>query len=157
MTNKKKTALIVAVLLSAAAIVGASSLALFTAETDADTAAKVGTVDITMSDIVLTNPDNVNPGDNDPTVGENANKGTDHKVIYTVSNLGTKSVKTRQTIVLSCDYKGTSTVDLDARYLALFDNGTELVSKSYILNDGTEVSSVEECDALIEEAKNNAQ
>ena len=156
MTNKKKGILIGVICLSAATIIAASSLALFTAETNADTAAKVGTVDITMSDVVFTNADNVNPGDNDPRVTENANAGTDHKVIYSVSNLGTKSVKTRQTIVLTCDVAGSSTQVLDARYLALFKDGNELVEKTYIMNDGTEIKDTAECDAKAEEIINSA-
>lgn len=156
MTNRKKAGLISLTCLSAAVIAGAASLALFTAQTDSDTAAKVGTVDIGLSEVTLTNSDNVNPGDNDPSTGNEANEGTAHELIYSVSNLGTKSAKTRQTIILTCDESGDSTDLLDARYLALFDDGAELAEKTYILSTGEEFETLEEADAMIENYKSEA-
>ena len=135
MNNAKKGLIIGGISMSAIAIIGISSLALFTAKTDSDTAAK--------AEITLTNAQNVNPGDNDPNVPDDANEGTEHSVIYTVSNLGTKSVKTRQTIVITCDEAGKSEKLLDARYLALFKAGAELTKKSYVASTGEEYDSLE--------------
>ena len=101
--QKRKIAIIGASCVAAATLIVGSALALFTDETESDAAAKAGTVKIDVSPITFTNAGNVNPGDNDPTISPDAHSGTTHDVKYVVSNLGNKSVKTRQTIILTCD------------------------------------------------------
>ena len=104
--QKRKIAIIGASCVAAATLIVGSALALFTDETESDAAAKAGTVKIDVSPITFTNAGNVNPGDNDPTISPDAHSGTTHDVKYVVSNLGNKSVKTRQTIILTCDEQG---------------------------------------------------
>jgi hypothetical protein len=97
-------------------------------------------VTIDLKDLELTNSLNINPGDNDPSVAEDAAEGTEHTFTYDVYNTGNKSIRTRHTIILTANEAGESEVSLDARYLALFQEGTEIASKTYVLSDGSEVS-----------------
>ena len=138
--QKRKIAIIGASCVAAATLIVGSALALFTDETESDAAAKAGTVKIDVSPITFTNAGNVNPGDNDPTISPDAHSGTTHDVKYVVSNLGNKSVKTRQTIILTCDEQGSSTKLLDARYLALYNSDAELSDKTYISSEGKSYS-----------------
>lgn len=124
------------------AVLGLGALALFTAKDDSDFKAKAGTLGIEVDDLDMTNPLNINPGDNDPSNPEDAAAGTEHIFEYTVSNLGTKSARTRHTIILTVN-KGETL--LDARYMCLFNvDSDELVKKIYVLEDGTEVSNLSE-------------
>lgn len=139
--NKKKVIIGLSSTLSVA-VLGLGALALFTAKDDSDFKAKVGTLGIEVDDLDMTNPLNINPGDNDPSNPTDAVAGTEHVFEYTVSNLGTKSARTRHTIILTAD-KGDTI--LDARYMCLFNvESDELAKKTYVLEDGTEVSSLSE-------------
>jgi len=126
---------------SSFAILGLSAFALFTARDDSNWIARAGTVDIEVEALSLTNSDNVNPGDNDPTNPKDSESTTGHVFEYMVSNLGTKSVRTRHTIILTAT-DGEKHELLDARYLALFKGGKELVAKTYILDDDSEVTDI---------------
>lgn len=143
MNKKQKIGLISATAVLAVGIVGASSLALFTARTDSDFQAKAGTVDIELDKLDMTNPLNINPGDNDPNNPEGAVNGTEHVFSYEVANTGNKSVRTRHTIILNVDKAGASEEALDARYLALFIKDKEIADKAYVLEDGREVTSLD--------------
>ena len=148
--QKRKIAIIGASCVAAATLIVGSALALFTDETESDAAAKAGTVKIDVSPITFTNAGNVNPGDNDPTISPDAHSGTTHDVKYVVSNLGNKSVKTRQTIILTCDEQGSSTKLLDARYLALYNSDAELSDKTYISSEGKSYSDISEFDSDVD-------
>lgn len=143
MKKKQKIGLISAVAVLAVGIVGASTLALFTARTDSDFTAKAGTVEIELDKLDLSNPLNINPGDNDPNNPEGAVNGTEHVFSYDVANTGNKSVRTRHTIILNVDKAGTSEEALDARFLSLLQRGREIEDKTYILNDGKEVKNID--------------
>lgn len=145
MKNKRLT--IALATTSSFAIIGLSAFALFTARDDSDWIAKAGTVNIDVEALSLTNSENVNPGDNDPSNPKGIESTTDHVFEYKVSNLGTKSVRTRHTIILTAA-DGEDQSLLDARYLALFSGGKELVSKTYVLEDGSEASSVKDTDVV---------
>ena len=122
------------------AILGLSVFALFTARDDSDFIAKAGTVNIDVQILSLTNSDNINPGDNDPSNPEDIEATTDHVFEYKISNLGTKSARTRQTLILTAKNPEQT---LDARFLAFFKDGEEIESKTYVLDDDTEVTSLE--------------
>lgn len=169
--NKKIIAIAGATAAAAVAVVG-GALALFTDSTDKATDGTAGTVDVTASDLTLSNPDNINPGDYDPdmpvtyipTEGDplydetNPNKEvtistTPHDLTFTITNDGTKSIRTRHTLVLSV--KDTDGNYLDARKLQLYEDldGTnadmpsadeELTGKVYIAEDDTEYTNVSE-------------
>lgn len=170
--NKKIAAAVCATAAAGVAIVG-GTLALFTDNADKTTKAVAGNVDIYASDLSLSNPDNINPGDNDPDLpdkyeptpgdpsydnrdenGEVPISTTGHDLTFTITNNGNKSIRTRQTFVLSVKNNGQY---LDARRVQLYevaadektaadkelsvgtthsfdgDNG-----KTYIASDGTE-------------------
>lgn len=150
---------------AAIAVIG-GAFALFTDSTDKSTDGVAGTVDITASNINLSNPDNINPGDYDPDMpvtytptegdplydAENPDKvvtisTTPHDLTFNITNDGTKSIRTRHTFVLSVlDKDGNY---LDARAFQLYEDldGTtadmpsheeELTGKVYIAEDNTE-------------------
>ena len=62
--------------------------------------AKVGTFDIEAIGGIShsRNLDNINPGDNDPSVPEDYRYGSDHEFSFTLNNLGSKSAITRAVI-----------------------------------------------------------
>lgn len=143
---KKKILLIASAITSAIVILGVGTLALFTARTDSDFTAKAGTVTIDLKDLNITNSENLNPGDNDPSNPEGAVEGTEHKFTYDVYNTGNKSIRTRQTIILTVDEAGDSKELLDARYLSLFIDEKEIAEKFYVLKDNSVTTTVDDND-----------
>lgn len=144
MNKNKKVALIAGSIVGAVAVLGAGTLALFTARTDSNFSAKAGTVTIDLKDLEMSNCKNINPGDSDPSNPEGSVDGTEHKFTYDVYNTGNKSIRTRHTLILTVDKAGESEELLDARYLALFNDEKEIETKSYILEDDTEVTSLDD-------------
>ena len=159
MTKKQKVLAIIGASSAALIAVGGSALALFTDNASKATNGTAGTVDILASDIELSNFDNINPGDNDPdmpksyipTVGdplfdasnpnkEVALKTTEHDLTFSITNEGTKSIRTRHTFVLSV--KDGSGNFLDARVFQLYEDGNELTGKVYIDSKGKEYTSL---------------
>ena len=166
MKTKQKIVTIAGVTGAAAVAVLGGAFALFTDSTEKATDGVAGTVDIKLDDFNLSNPDNINPGDYDPdmpvkyvpTVGDplydaaNPNKEvtistTPHDLTFTITNDGTKSIRTRHTLVLSV--KDVNDNYLDARVFQLYEDldGTtadmpekaeELPGKVYIAEDDTE-------------------
>lgn len=145
----KKIGISLAILSVAAAAVAAGSLAMFNASTESSVVAATGTVQIELSEVELSNFKNINPGDNDPTVPKEASKGTSHKVSYSVTNMGTKSIQTRQTILLTATPNGSKKDLIDARYLKLYDGKKELEDKTYILSNGKEVTKLKDGQKVI--------
>lgn len=133
--NKDKIAIIAGAIVAAGAILVWGTLALFTARTDSDFTATAGTVTIDLKDLSMSNYQNINPGDNDPSNPSGSVEGTEHIFTYDVYNTGNKSIRTRHTIILNVDKAGESEQLLDARYLALFDTEVEIAEKYYIMDD----------------------
>lgn len=135
---RKKILLISGSIFGVAALIVGCALALFTARTDSDFYAKAGTVRIEVDELELTNPDNINPGDSDPNNPADAAGGTEHIFSYDVTNNGNKSVRTRHSIIITCDKAGDNDEMLDARFFEMLDkDGDELEEKLYILDDDT--------------------
>ena len=155
---------------AAAAILGLGAFALFSDNATGGTASKAGTVDVELGDVELENAGNINPGDNDETIPETyipdpndplykdedgdgigdpvVIPTTPHDLTFDVSNVGTKSIRTRQTLIVTCEQEiDGEKVILDPSYLSLLiERGVELGSidglgtKTYILSDGSEVA-----------------
>lgn len=134
---KKKIILTAGSILCVAALIFGSAYALFSARTDSDFYAKAGTVRIDLDGLYLTNADNINPGDNDLSNPSDVAGGTEHAFSYDVINNGNKSIRTRHTIIITCDEEGSDDELLDARYFEMLSNGRELEEKLYVLKDGS--------------------
>lgn len=131
--SKNKLLLAVGASLAAVSVLVAGTFALFTARTESNMTAVAGNVNVSITSMDMTNKNNINPGDNDPDISPNAVPGTEHSFSYTVSNDGNKSIRTRQTIILTANDGA-----LDARYLKLFSGESELATRTYVLTDGSE-------------------
>lgn len=153
MKKNKKILVIAGSIATAVVVAGTATLALFTARTDSDFSAKAGTVVIDLKDLAMTNNKNINPGDNDPSNPENSVEGTEHEFSYDVYNTGNKSIRTRHTIILTVDKSGESEELLDARYLSLFVNEKEIESKTYILEDDSEVTDLSSTEIPVKAVK----
>lgn len=152
------------------------ALALFTDSSEKASHGTVGTVMIDATDMILSNPDNINPGDYDPdmptsyvpTEGdprfdpENPTKEvsistTPHDLTFSITNNGTKSIRTRHTLVISV--KDVNGDYLDARRFQLYEDieesgkvdtalmpeaAQELTGKVYVAADDKEYTSEEQ-------------
>lgn len=171
--NKKIAAIVGVTSLATVAVIG-GALALFTDSADKNVNGLAGTVDIVATDLTLSNPDNINPGDFDPempvkytpTEGdplydpEDPTKEvvistTPHNLTFSITNNGTKSIRTRHTLVLSV--KDTEDNYLDARVFQLYEDldgaltdmpgaDEELPGKIYIANDADSTEYTNESD-----------
>ena len=167
---EKKNLIIAGSTTAAVAILGLGAFALFSDNAVGGTASKAGTVDVELGDVELENAGNINPGDNDETIPETyipdpndplykdededgigdpvVIPTTSHDLTFDVSNVGTKSIRTRQTLIVTCEQEiDGEKVILDPSYLSLLiERGVELGSidglgtKTYILSDGSEVA-----------------
>lgn len=135
--NKKIAAIVGATAAAGVAIIG-GTLALFTDSADRNTGGYEGNVDIVASDLTLSYPDNINPGDNDPDLPKTYTPKpgdplydpntpdatapvttTEHNLEFDITNNGNKSIRTRHTLVVSVkDVNGNY---LDARKLQLYE------------------------------------
>ena len=99
MNNKKKIMIASASTLGLA-VLGLGAFAYFNDSAELDATATVGTVGVTAEGSLAHTGglNNLNPGDNDPTVPENYRDGSDHELSFEVKNNGTKSVMTRAVI-----------------------------------------------------------
>lgn len=154
MNRNKKIAAVVCATAAAGVAIVTGSLALFTDNAEKSTAGVAGNVDIFASDLKLSNPDNINPGDNDPDLvdkyepkpgdptydkrdenGEVPVVTTGHDLTFTLSNNGNKSIRTRQTFVLSVK---NGDKYLDARRVQLYEvDAAEKTSAEKELAKGT--------------------
>lgn len=173
--ENKKIKLIAGSSIIAAAILGIGAFALFTDNDNEDIKAKAGTVGVDIANINLTNSGNINPGDNDESVPETYipdpndplykdedkdGKGdpvsintTPHDLTFNVSNTGNKSIRTRQTLIVTC--KDTEKNILDPSHLSLLiekgveiGNNKEIEKKLYVLENGEEVSELKKDDKV---------
>lgn len=105
--SKKKIAIIAGAVVAAAAITTAGVLATFTDNAVITSTATAGSVDISVANLTLTNANNINPGDHDIYMPDDPNDprnaGTQHDMTFTVTNLGTKSIKTRHVVRISLE------------------------------------------------------
>lgn len=144
--SKKKIAIIAGTAVAAAAITAAGVLATFTDNAVVTQPAQAGSVDISVSGLKLTNANNINPGDhdiympNDPSDPRNA--GTEHDITFTVTNLGTKSVKTRHVVKITLENK-----NLDPSVFMINKNGAEIENS---------IRYIETADGLVPSDKYNA-
>lgn len=147
MINRKTKliASISAVSLSAIALI-AGAWAVFNVDTEVSSIATLGTVDVSLSGLNISNPNTFLAGDNDPSVNPEGSESS-HVLSYTVSNVGTKSILTRQTILLTAN--NNSSRFIDASYLKLFKEGKEIGDKTFVLSDGTETETLHEGDTVL--------
>ena len=110
--NNKKKLMIAGASSLAFAMVGLGAYAYFNDSESLLQSSTVGTVNVEVAgglthsgatfgaDGSIVNPglDNLNPGDNDPTVNDGYRFGTDHQLSFTVNNEGSKSLMTRTII-----------------------------------------------------------
>lgn len=165
---KNKNKIIVLSSTAAAAVLGLGAFALFTDNDTNGMTSKGGTVEVELGDLEMTNPKNINPGDNDEDIPdnyvpdpddplydpENPDKPvdivtTDHDLTFSVTNNGTKSIRTRHTLIITC--KDTEGNPLDPSYLSFkLDETHEIGSEAglghkwYVLDDKTEVESLDD-------------
>ena len=99
MNNKKKIMIASASTLGLA-VLGLGAFAYFNDSAELDATATVGTVGVTAEGSLAHTGglNNLNPGDNDPSVPNNYRDGSDHELTFEVENTGTKSVMTRAVI-----------------------------------------------------------
>lgn len=120
MKNNKKLAIAGVSALSLAAI-GFGAFAFFSDSSEQNTDATVGTVDVEGGNLDLSNKGNINPGDEDPENPydpEDPKKTTPHLLSFDVSNVGTKSMVTRNIIDITVDK---DTTNLDPTAFALYE------------------------------------
>ena len=130
-SRKAKLAAIGGISLAAISVVAGGAFAFFTDEAEGATTGKAGNVEITMSEVALSNPDNINPGDGDETLPEGARPGTEHLLTFGVDNAGNKSIMTRNVVTLSLE---------DGKDISVFSLRTadgELTEK-FLSADGTD-------------------
>lgn len=137
---KKK--IIIPILSLAFIILIGSAFALFSGNAKSDFIAELGTVEFELKNLNLTNSDKIAPGNGDNNYFSNStNKEQDlvtHEFSFVGENLGTKSVRTHYSILLTAENNGH---ELDAGYMYLTDNnGVELENKSFLDKDGNNVS-----------------
>lgn len=185
----KKIKLIAGSSVAAAAVLGIGAFALFTDNDTEGMNSKAGTVSVDLGDLGLENAGNINPGDNDEDIPDSYIPDPDdplydpenpdtpvpivttpHDLTFTVANNGTKSIRTRQTLIITCKQlvevnSPTSAepemeeVTLDPSYLSLLiEEGTEIGSKEglgkkvYVMSDESELTP-EEYAALDEDSE----
>ena len=132
--NKKKILAIGGASIAAVAALVCGTLAFFTDSADKQTSGVAGNVEIDMTELTLSNPGNINPGDEDESKPDGAREGTEHDLTFTVTNEGNKSIMTRNVITLSVT-NGDKVLDPSV-YSLKSDDATELVTKYYSA-DGT--------------------
>lgn len=137
MKSSKKLALSILAVVTALSVMLISAYALFSDNEQGAVEGKIGTLDIDLDDVDLTNKENINPGDYDPSNPPNANDGTEHDLSFTVTNNGNKSADLRNIIVISVEKEDGTKYDptvfslytaKDGKYAKV---GTELVVKYY--------------------------
>lgn len=158
MKKINKVALTLTALTASVAIATTGAFAFFIDNvSNSDISAKAGNVSIDVSDFDVSNKSNFNPGDENPETSLPAGHrpGTDHKLSYTVTNNGNKSVSTRSVIDISVydknqGYKDpsvftlyqtakgeTTPVKIEDAADSLIREEIKIGQRLYVLNDGT--------------------
>lgn len=136
MNKNKKLLAVGAASLAAVGAIVAGSFAFFVDSAEKETTGTAGDVTISMTDLGLSNAENINPGDNDETKSASARPGTPHNLTFSVSNDGTKSIMTRNIITIEVE-DGT----LPAAVYSLKTSDTaELGEKFYSVDGNTFVA-----------------
>lgn len=133
--NKKKLAIILGTSLAAVSITAAGVFATFSDNAVIQETGTAGSVDIEVKNLKLSNANNINPGDHDIYLKDDPNDprnaGTPHKMTFDVSNLGTKSIKTRHMVTISLEDQ-----NLDPSVFMITENGKEIENSTrYISTD----------------------
>lgn len=135
----KKIKKILPLALAGAIILGTigAAFAIFTSREDAGLTVSAGTVDlgVSMSPNALTNPDEILPGDNDPSLAgeELLFEGKDHELTYKVETKGTQAVRTRHTVIISAlDEEGKF---VGSGHLRLYDKNGQEPQKQFLVVD----------------------
>lgn len=150
MKSSKKLLIALCVAVLTVVVLIGSAFALFTDTEQGAAQGMAGTVDLKLEVSDLENKCNINPGDHDPSNPPGSNKGTNHSLVFKVTNNGSKSVYNRNVIVLSLkdqQNKGW----LDARVIRLYETtsavsdntkviGKEVAKKYYVKDDYTEIA-----------------
>ena len=145
----KKLKLTAVVSLVAIVALASGAFAFFSSTDEQTKDAIAGTVDMEVSDIVFDNAENINPGDNDPSLPEDPNRpeGTPHNISFSLENIGTKSIRTKHEITLTMEDE-----TLDPSVFFILDiNNEEVVKKYYLVND--EFLTQEQYNALVSEGE----
>lgn len=112
MKNRKKIAAAAASVAVAGLVIAGSAFAFFVDKDWTSDVGTNGTVYIDVKDLVFTNSENINPGDYDVDVYNTAitnnsltslRTGTEHKITFTVDNVGTKSIMTRNLMTITVE------------------------------------------------------
>lgn len=105
MKNRKKITAIAVTATAATALLIGGTLAFFVDKDWTSDVGAVGSVYAEIEDLVFTNKENINPGDGHPfpTPDPSQRPGTEHKLSFTVNNVGTKSLITRNLITITVE------------------------------------------------------
>lgn len=134
-TNSRKLRVALVATVAAIAVLLVGAFALFSDYESGITNGRVGTVDVTLEGLTLTEYSNINPGDNDLSTSAGQRDGTPHDLVFTVGNAGNKSIVTRNKI-----------------YITVTDTAGDIADPSpFFLTDGTNVYMPE----LIKDASDN--
>lgn len=136
MNKNKKIIAIGGASLAAVAALAAGTFAFFTDGATKETSGTAGKVAISMTELGLSNKENINPGDEDETKSTEARKGTDHDLTFNVTNTGNKSIMTRNVITLSVEAEDGTVLD-PSYYSLKADDNNELTEKYYSTNGTT--------------------
>lgn len=160
--NKKKAVAISLISVASIGLITAGTLALFTDYADADDEGIAGILDINIHNFAMSNKDNINPGDNDPTAprtyiplsgdplydpanptAEVSVPTTDHLITYSISNDGNQSARVRRSFYISCKTPSGEVLDPSVFYMFSGEHGTNELADKYLIamvknEDGTE-------------------
>lgn len=140
-------------------VVGVSAFFIETADTN--TSAIAGDVELVNDSISVTNIGNFNPGDENPesSLPKGHRAGTEHKLMYSIHNNGSKSITTRSVVDVTLKNKNGNILDPSVITLYQTQNGKTtdvpmenakdssirenvvLGERLYVLTDGSVVSS----------------
>lgn len=142
-SNSKKLGLALVATVVTLALLSVAVFAIFSDFEQGKVNGVNGTVDVGLSDVTLCNPNNINPGDSDPSNPSGARPGTPHDLDFTVNNKGNKSIVTQNTLIISVrDINGNL---LDPSVYHIYDkanNNAELVVKSYVRDASNNIIAV---------------
>lgn len=130
---KNKNKLIIGASVASALVIAGGTFAFFADSVEETLNSKVGNVSIEIEECKITHSDNlnnINPGDNDPTLvveeepsgdspgsgiigGPSIRPGSDHELSFVVNNTGNKSVITRTVITVSGTSTGATPIGTD--------------------------------------------
>lgn len=137
--NKLKKRIGIVSCLCASALLIGSTMALFSVTDSSSKVGTIGSVDVAISELNIDNVNNINPGDNDPNLPQDPEDprtpGTPHDLTFSVSNNGTKSIRTRHIITVKMNDE---TSNLSPSVFMVTDGNNEIADKYYIV-DGKDI------------------